>query len=1818
MGNSEKKVFTPEMYLQSSEHVKNTHPVLAEYYQVKSRGRYITQEIFSQEILYLPLTSKLSHYLFNVFSSSSHNVITKDDLELFYTAFTSSYKEIQALMITELVFVSALTSLQSPTVSDRINSKLFKTNFMFFFPDLPVLTLQYIENKLKGKNEIDKESSYKLIKHKLPNGFTFIKQYCSTSMKEMFNDDGNKKVYVCDCELENKNNNNNNANDDGNGSGSSKQNEKEDAVKLEEKRNYFRMFQTGQDAFHNMEYDTNGMFKVSDFEQMLIKFEVKPQLAHVIKGYLRKQLCQERIMFNNLKEIFVKFALATTRDDKIELLYELCKCTSTSSSSIQQCNNEAIQILFPNININNNNTSNTSISKDEFISLINDPSNADTLNDILNSFDLINFFPYIKLRIVPKKRSIFKQLYNKILNNKTLDEKLQEDLANPKIRTFVMLDKPFTDNLTTYLNTDTTTTTTTTTTSNDDNLPQINFNNLRHQQYTSHRNILQPHLSYKDDYYLINLNIYSNYFERWFKPKSTQLTLSKIQYDISLIKDETIIDGVNVYHPNNIILQYQKDNTVYEIEQCTIHLNYFTLREVYEYYKSTMKTKEFEVPSVENIIELCLNKLIMHGRRNMVVSRKDKVLKAFNDMVNDVNNQCDKYDSPSLIYFNPYNKQFGYISEMDKTFEEHAIYGNVLFLIDSVFDVKMEKYYGGSSSSMRYNGNNSVSSGCKMKLKTSFTFYEFFFEKKTPEYIEEVIETTTTTTTVATTTTSTSLTANANTNITKDNNKDLLNNEDQTQPDTEQQTKRVDLIEQTDISYKQQQQQQSSSSKDTSNDIINSPLKLRNIGNTCYLNSIMQILLNLPLIKSTLLHANSKYLINRLSKFSHYGEFIDEFLQVLQLRWSTNIHKLDSLINLTNLKRTTGSIHTQFNNNDQQDASEFLNFVLDELNEELNLKIDKPYIEHNEHLIKYNTEETLSDLYWANAIRRSPSIINSIFAFQLKSVLTCAVCHKQNITYETNTNLYAPIPTSKYISVNIHLKRLPFNYKLYYDKLDKKFKEYNVVNKDKSVIMNLHNYFNDVVVYSKEDNVFNRIVPCSFTLTIDKKKTIGELIKKLRSNKTLQLEPDDDDNDNNNDNTTTTSTNKQQVKTITSFIISTMNRTTSSNYYLSENMKIDECIHESHQRIEIIESFNANGWKLFNNIFNTTTANTPVKPHPQQQNNILLTTITKPAVTTVSQRINELTTLKSLYTTQTEVASLSTYNYYNIIKEHSTNTDIKDKEPLNTFTSYEYPITIKHSYQENENTYIFYPFTRKTVNLPVHTIILNNSQTNINNYSLYEYIWGLFHRYLKTPNKTFNNLWWRLYPNNLTQCKVCYPFNIKICKQEHNQYKCARCPWWKFCPGCILQPLRSDILNIQSNDIVLIEWCISFIKNELTKDNELKLTHLNIEDDDEIQKSQSKDFGYTLDECIQLFLAEEKLEDTIYCNNCACAQLFTKHYSIDKTPPVLIISLKRFKYVGTLNNKITTYINFPLRDFHVNNDTYDLYGVVNHMGDLNYGHYTCIINMNGQWMCFDDGIYYTIRKEEEVISSRAYILVYVNKKEPEGMMYYQLMRDIMLNFNAEDVEKEFTNDKTFTQHDVVPRKFYTGEPVNTKYGKGYYVKDVSDVLGEIKTDKLVITLPKWNIQHETVLSIKKVTPQMIKQKKKEDKERKKQEEIKREKERKERLKKKEEEERMKRQKEEQDKANDNDNVNGDNAMKFTEEEIEQQRLMLAQIQENNMQREYQYQQYQQYDYDNYDSYAQYSMAHQMHRDRDRRSNLFGLGSLFGRFTKGSSARKKKH
>lgn len=86
-----------------------------------------------------------------------------------------------------------------------------------------------------------------------------------------------------------------------------------------------------------------------------------------------------------------------------------------------------------------------------------------------------------------------------------------------------------------------------------------------------------------------------------------------------------------------------------------------------------------------------------------------------------------------------------------------------------------------------------------------------------------------------------------------------------------------------------------------------------------------------------------------------------------------------------------------------------------------------------------------------------------------------------------------------------------------------------------------------------------------------------------------------------------------------------------------------------------------------------------------------------------------------------------------------------------------------------------------------------------------------------------------------------------------------------------------------------------------------------------------------------------------------------------RLPHIIVFQIKRFSYgkytkqklnnrikaPSTLNlNKLVTESQHP----SVNNPIYELVGVVNHSGEINYGHYTaeCRNPINGKWYCFND------------------------------------------------------------------------------------------------------------------------------------------------------------------------------------------------------------------------------------------------------------------------
>lgn len=107
-----------------------------------------------------------------------------------------------------------------------------------------------------------------------------------------------------------------------------------------------------------------------------------------------------------------------------------------------------------------------------------------------------------------------------------------------------------------------------------------------------------------------------------------------------------------------------------------------------------------------------------------------------------------------------------------------------------------------------------------------------------------------------------------------------------------------------------------------------------------------------------------------------------------------------------------------------------------------------------------------------------------------------------------------------------------------------------------------------------------------------------------------------------------------------------------------------------------------------------------------------------------------------------------------------------------------------------------------------------------------------------------------------------------------------------------------------------------------------------------------------------------------------------KEMSFWTLPKVLIIDLKRYNYSGNKNQRM---IEFPLdgldmRPYVIGYDKdkyiYDCYGICNHSGSMQGGHYTAFVkNANGKWYHFNDSIVDVIDKKH-VVSPKAYCLFY--------------------------------------------------------------------------------------------------------------------------------------------------------------------------------------------------------------------------------------------------
>ncbi|XP_062222983.1 ubiquitin carboxyl-terminal hydrolase 4-like isoform X2 [Phragmites australis] len=120
----------------------------------------------------------------------------------------------------------------------------------------------------------------------------------------------------------------------------------------------------------------------------------------------------------------------------------------------------------------------------------------------------------------------------------------------------------------------------------------------------------------------------------------------------------------------------------------------------------------------------------------------------------------------------------------------------------------------------------------------------------------------------------------------------------------------------------------------------------------------------------------------------------------------------------------------------------------------------------------------------------------------------------------------------------------------------------------------------------------------------------------------------------------------------------------------------------------------------------------------------------------------------------------------------------------------------------------------------------------------------------------------------------------------------------------------------------------------------------------------------SLTSCLKSFFSTETLnaDDKFFCDKCCSLQEAEKRMKIKKAPQILVIHLKRFKFIEQLNRhkKLSYRVVYPLelKLSSISDDAdceYSLFAVVVHLGSgPNQGHYVAKIKSHDHWLSFDD------------------------------------------------------------------------------------------------------------------------------------------------------------------------------------------------------------------------------------------------------------------------
>eukprot|EP00826_Nyctotherus_ovalis_P052313 TRINITY_DN6611_c0_g2_i1.p1 TRINITY_DN6611_c0_g2~~TRINITY_DN6611_c0_g2_i1.p1 ORF type:complete len:1153 (-),score=374.80 TRINITY_DN6611_c0_g2_i1:62-3520(-) len=757
---------------------------------------------------------------------------------------------------------------------------------------------------------------------------------------------------------------------------------------------------------------------------------------------------------------------------------------------------------------------------------------------------------------------------------------------------------------------------------------------------------------------------------------------------------------------------------------------------------------------------------------------------------------------------------------------------------------------------------------------------------------------------------------------------------------------------------------------------------LRNLGNTCFMNSGLQCLSNTFLLSKYFLEDQYKDEINDDNPLGMQGILAKSYAKLVKMLWTTK----DDLISPSFFKKAIGKFRAIFSSYSQQDSQELITAVLDGLHEDLNRVKKKPYVESKTTDDPKN--DSISVDSWYCHLARNQSVIVDLMYGQYKSVLKCPKCTKYSVTFDPFSAVTLPIPSAK--QRLIHFFYVPYNLAL-------PIQKHSMVIPKGSTVEDMRVKMAERLGVPKDGSTFIMLSKMTFDrfLCRDQK---ASLINKMKYSQLYIQE-----------------INPKYIKG-------------------PENEGIEkrkeEYKEEESKESALCQSQSASYSASYPTSYSCSTSSSSkphIKNHDDYNNglsddmlrvsiNIQKKTKSTYSSYTYKERLtfNRVIYIKKSFTLRE--LHMEVFKYFRPMIEKSFNNAQRKKAYMGSYTG-------NSSESFNDDA--------KNFNVEEAKDNVTAEEQNENKVESAEEVVD----YGKLSDEEFFG---RLFPgidNSVSDEENKFPYELRLLRITERYYgkKCCYCDQ-ENCDNCLV-PFDGilkvqDLLNFTDNPNPKNDYFYHEHRGYTGDRKEFEFEVIFKEDKginfdyfEQIETSRTfteelRNPVVNIYNCFDQFSKWEDLdEDNLwYCPTCKDFVQASKRIEIFKAPPILILHLKRFKIKNETSmcrsgERLDTFVDYPLEDLDLTNYVHDksvpaiynLYAVSNHYGSTSFGHYTAFALNGNEWRRFDDSTVSAV-DSSQVCSAAGYVLFYKRKELTDDTDIKELRQSIPNGYKLNVIE----------------------------------------------------------------------------------------------------------------------------------------------------------------------------------------------------------------------